>query len=328
MINDDVPARLEPHAAPERLLDVLLDAQRLEDRRGLFPAPHPVAERRHQGLDVAGTLVVDLARVDDELVDLRREQIAYHPEGEIALFVQDRRRRRLLEARLDLSPQTREEFDVGGKLALALALGVGSQDEAARRQAHRAQRGAQALALAVVTDAARDADVTGLRHVDEITPRKRDERGDPGALGPEGFLRDLHQNGLVFVDEVFDRRHLAAGHHLAHDVGIGIGVGLVALAFVVGDGQHHAGQVGQIGRVVAGVEEGVLLQADVDERRLHARQDVRHDTLVDAPHDRAVPMPLEVQLGEEITLLDSDSGFGETRIDDDPFAHGSTSPTR
>src|SRR5207244_10842605 len=66
-------------------------------------------------------------------------------------------------------------------------------------------------------------------------------------------------------------------------------------------------QVGQIGRVVAGVEEGVLLQADVDERRLHARQDVRHDTLVDAPHDRAVPMPLEVQLGEEITLLDSDS---------------------
>jgi hypothetical protein len=39
-------------------------------------------------------------------------------------------------------------------------------------------------------------------------------------------------------------------------------------------------------------------------------------------------MPLEIQLGEEITLLDSDPGFGETRIDDDPFAHGSTSPTR
>ncbi len=243
--------------------------------------------------------------------------------------MQDRRRRRLLEARLDLSPQAREELDVGGKLALALTLGVGSQDEAARRQVHRAQRGAQALALAVVTDPARDADVAGLRHVDEVTPRERDEGGDPGALGPEGFFRDLHQNGLVFVEEIFDRRRLAAGHHFVHvDVGIGIGVHIVAVAFFAGDGQHHAGQVGQIGRVVAGVEEGVLLQADVDERRLHTRQDVRHDTLVDAPHDRAVPMPLEVQLGEEITLLDSDSGFGETRIDDDSFAHGSTSPTR
>src|SRR3989442_8756177 len=174
VIDDDVSARLEPHAAPERLLDVLLDAQRLEDRRGLFPAPHPVAECRHQGLDVAGTLVVDVARVDDELVDLRREQITYHPEGEIALFVQDRRRRRLLEARLDLSPQTREEFDVGGKLALAFALGVGSQDEAARRQAHRAQRGAQTLALAVVTDAARDSDVAGPPHVEAITHPQRD----------------------------------------------------------------------------------------------------------------------------------------------------------
>src|SRR5262249_57350975 len=69
-------------------------------------------------------------------------------------------------------------------------------------------------------------------------------------------------------------------------------------------------------------------EADVDEGRLHTRQDVRHDAFVDAPHDRAVAMPLEIELGEETTLLDSDPGFDEARIDDDPFAHGSTSPTR
>ncbi len=84
----------------------------------------------------------------------------------------------------------------------------------------------------------------------------------------------------------------------------------------------------EVGRVVARVEEGVLGEPDVDERRLHARQDVRHDALVDAAHDRAVAMPLEIELGEEVTFLDCDPRFGEARIDDDPFAHGSTSPTR
>ncbi len=39
-------------------------------------------------------------------------------------------------------------------------------------------------------------------------------------------------------------------------------------------------------------------------------------------------MPLEVELGEEVTLLDRDAGFEQTGVDDDPFAHGSTSPTR
>jgi hypothetical protein len=122
------------------------------------------------------------------------------------------------------------------------------------------------------------------------------------------------------VHELFDRRGLAARLEL-FDVEVDVGV------FIAG-GEHLAGDVAEVGRVVAGVEKGVLRETDVDERGLHARQDVRHDTFVDAPHDRAVSMPLEIQLGEEITLLDSDPGFGETRIDDDPFAHGSTSPTR
>jgi hypothetical protein len=122
------------------------------------------------------------------------------------------------------------------------------------------------------------------------------------------------------VHELFDRRGLAARLELL-DVEVDVGV------FIAG-GEHLAGDVAEVGRVVAGVEKGVLRETDVDERGLHARQDVRHDTFVDAPHDRAVSMPLEIQLGEEITLLDSDPGFGETRIDDDPFAHGSTSPTR
>src|SRR5262249_57064085 len=72
VVDHDVAAGLEPHAAPQRLLDVLLDAERLEDRRGLVPHLHAVAQRGHERLDVPDALVVDLARVDDELVDFRR----------------------------------------------------------------------------------------------------------------------------------------------------------------------------------------------------------------------------------------------------------------
>src|SRR5262245_39066955 len=87
VVDDDVPAGLEPDPAAERALDVLLDAERLENRSGLRPVPHPVTERRHQGFDIAGAPLVYLARVNDELVDLRREEIAHDAEGQIAFLV-------------------------------------------------------------------------------------------------------------------------------------------------------------------------------------------------------------------------------------------------
>ena len=68
-----------------------------------------------------------------------------------------------------------------------------------------------------------------------------------------------------------------------------------------------------IGGVVARVEEGVLGETDVHEGGLHAGQDVGHRALVHAAHDRAVAVPLEVQLGEEVTFLDGDAGFERTR---------------
>ncbi len=125
MVDDDVAAGLEPHAPTQRLLDVLLDAERLEDRASAPPTGAPArASAGTSAAHVPSALVVDLAGVDDELVDLGREQIAHDAEGEVALLVEDRGRGRLLVARLDLGPQARQELDVGGELALALALGV------------------------------------------------------------------------------------------------------------------------------------------------------------------------------------------------------------
>src|SRR5207302_11452574 len=100
------------------------------------------------------------------------------------------------------------------------------------------------------------------------------------------------------------------------------------VALLVAAGEHGARVVAEVGGVVAGVEKRVFVEPDVDERRLHTGQHVRHDSLVDAPDDRALPMALEIEVGEEITLLNPDASFGEARVDDDSFAHGSTSLTR
>src|SRR6185503_1243345 len=83
----------------------------------------------------------------------------------------------------------------------------------------------------------------------------------------------------------------------------------------------------EVGGVVPRVEEGVLAEPNVHERRLHAGQDVGYRALVHAAHDRSVAVPLEIELGEEVTLLDGDAGFEQADVDDDALAHGSVPPT-
>src|SRR2546425_12437719 len=72
-----------------------------------------------------------------------------------------RGRRGRLEARLDLRPEAAQELDVVRELGLALTFRIRSQDEPARRKRQGAERGAEPIALALVTDPARDADVAG-----------------------------------------------------------------------------------------------------------------------------------------------------------------------
>jgi hypothetical protein len=50
------------------------------------------------------------------------------------------------------------------------------------------------------------------------------------------------------------------------------------------------------------VQEAVLLQADLDERGLHPRQDVVDGAEVDVPGDGALLRPLQVDLGDAVIL--------------------------
>ncbi len=221
--------------------------------------------------------------VDHELVDFGREEIAHHAKREVGFLVESGRRRGLRVTCLDLTPQPREELDVGGELRLPLTLGVRSQDEAPGRQRERAQSGPQPIALLLVTDATRDADVLGLRHEHEISAGQRDERGDPRALGAERLLRDLHEHVLAARQHLLDGPGRFPSWRLALlDVDIHVRL----------RGRRQAGSV------VAGIEECVLGEADIHERGLHPRQHVGHDALVHAADDRTVASPLEIELGE------------------------------
>ena len=92
-----------------------------------------------------------------------------------------------------------------------------------------------------------------LRQEHEQATGDADLRRQPGALGADGILDDLHDQRLALENEPLDRRHRRGG----------IAV-LAARAMVV-----RAGLAGHmhIGRV----QERGALQADVDEGGLHAR---------------------------------------------------------
>ena len=69
-----------------------------------------------------------------------------------------------------------------------------------------------------------------------------------------------------------------------------------------------AGQevLGQLLEDVGGVEEGVALEAEVHEGRLHPGQHAGDPPLVDAAHDPAVRLALDEELGDDAVLEEGD----------------------
>src|SRR5690606_28733408 len=78
-----------------------------------------------------------------------------------------------------------------------------AHDIAARLVGTREHSGGlpQALSFAFVFDPSRNADPPTLRHVDEISRRKRDERRQPRPLCTERVFQDLYQNLAALRDE-------------------------------------------------------------------------------------------------------------------------------
>ena len=158
------------------------------------------------------------------------------------------------------------------ELLLGGALGRGADDQPALGQLEALADRLQPLAL-LVLEASRDADSVAVGGVDEEAAGQRDLGRQAGALRAHRILHGLDEHLLAAGDQLLDA--------LA-----------VALALQLGDDD------------LVDVEEAVAVEADVDERGLHAGEDVVDDALVDVARDRAVRRAAEVDLGDLPVLED------------------------
>ena len=111
--------------------------------------------------------------------------------------------------------------------------------------------------------------------VDHVAPGDGQLHREPRALGLERVLDDLHDDLLPGPEQVGDAR-----------AGL-----LAAAALHLLDARQHD---------LVDVQEAVLVEADVDERRLEPGQDVVDLPLVDVADDGAPAAALEVDLGDAV----------------------------
>src|SRR5947208_2867419 len=182
-------------------------------------------------------------------------------------------------------PEPLQEHEVALDVLLGRALGGRADDHAALLHVEALQDVFQAVALFVV-QTARHAEALSLRDEDDEPAGQRDLRRQPRALRLHRILDGLNEDRLAARDQVLD---LAA-------------VPLLELG---------AADLVDVG-------EAVLLEADLDDRRLHPGQDVVDLAEVDVARDRAALGPLDIDLGGTGVLEDRDAAFADVHADEQP----------
>ena len=231
-------------------------------------------------------LWADLVRavvVDEQPFEVAGEEITHDPQRQLGLLVDERRRLRLLGLRLDRAPQPLEEVEVALDVLGRCALGGGADDHAPLLRRVLLEHRLQPSPL-VVLEPAGDAEPLAVRDVHDEAAGQRDLGGEPRSLRLHRILHRLDEHVLAALDQILDLAGALATFKLRADD-------------------------------LVDVEEAVLLEADLDERRLHAGEDVVDDAEVDVAGDRPALRPLEVDLGDLVVLEHGDALLA--RIDGD-----------
>src|ERR1043165_2490327 len=308
LVDDDVAARLQPYLRAQRLGDLRLDAELVEDRLLAAIEADARDEVRLDLIEELHDALVLIDGVDPHGLELGREGVAEGAQDEVGVGMDRRRRRDFLRLAPDLLPQIGEVFEVGAELLFVAPFARGAHDEAAGAGgADGLEHVLEAQPLVLALDAPRDTDVVDGGHVDEEAPRQRDVAGDARALAGDGVFRDLHDDLLPLAKEIGDRRLTA--RLLRRDV---LEVKLVAVLAVV---------VLEVFDDVGDVEEGVALEAEVDEGGLHAGEDFGDAAFVDVADDGALPRPLDPELDDLPFVEHGDARFVLRGVDDDLARH-------
>ena len=199
------PPTLEPDLGAQRLRDLVLNAEVLEERRLLgveLDAPH---QRGRKAVEEAHDALVVGLGVDPDVGEVGADLVAQDALDERQVVVDEGRRLGGFRALLDVVPKIHQEAQVGAELFFRRAFGGGAHDESARCLAALVQQNPlQAMALLVGGDLAADADVGHGGHEDQEAAGQRDVAGDARALLGDGLLGDLHQDLLAGLQQVGD----------------------------------------------------------------------------------------------------------------------------
>ena len=219
--------------------------------------------------------MVLLGVVDDRALERLGEDVAHDADREVGLLEDERRRRRLGDPLLEHLVQLEQIQQLALEVGALGALGGGADDRAGALQVELRGLLAQPLALLVV-EPARDADALAVRREHHVAAGDREVHREPRALRLQRVLDDLHDDLLAGLEQVGDLAPVAAA---------------AAAAPRRLDARQHD---------LVDVQEAVLLEADVDERRLEPGEHVVDAALVDVADDRAGAAALEVELGDVV----------------------------
>ena len=245
------------------------------------PGHDLVDQVRGHALDVVHHGAGGGLTVDDEFVEVLVEHVTDDLDQEVRLLVHRHRRRALLLALSllalgDVDPAAVQSVDVLGDLLLAHPLGGGADDGTATVGDDALQDALETLTLSL-RQLAGDSLGLSARQVHQVATGEADPVGQSCALVSQRVLDHLDQHLVALLEGGFD----AAGP--ATDV-LGTPVDL------------------------AGVEHGVAPGADVDERGLHAGQDVLHPAEVDVADGGGLGLAGHEVLDEQAVLHDADLG--------------------
>ena len=298
VVDDQVAAARQVHAALQHRLDRVLDAVLLEERVVLVVVGlEPLEQLRRRPVEEGLEPVELTGVVHDRLLELAREDVARHAHRQVCLLEDHRGRLRLLAALLEHVVELVQVLDLALEVLARGSLRGGADDHAALAVVDLLRGAPHAIAL-LVLEPARNADALSLRHVHEVAPRDRELHRQARALRLQRVLDRLDQDLLAGLQELGDALALAA-----------------AAAAATAACDLHARE-----DHVIRVEEAILVEADVHERGLEAGQDVVDLALVDVSDDRAVALALDVELGNSpvvsLLLLPLTSGGAALRFQD------------
>src|SRR6185437_13521324 len=303
-LNDQIAAGRQLHPGLEEAPDLRLDVVLVEQRGLGLVQLHAVEQIGVDLLQVLHHLAVQHLGIDQQRVDLIREEVADDAAGERRLPLQQRGRPDRARLALDLRPQAVQVIDFALAALLREVFGHGADDPAARPRVLGDEFGhhlAQFGALFPVLDLAGDADFGGERHVDEEPPGQGDLRGDARPLRAYRLLGDLDDAGfaaLQLVRDVGQPTPGRAGAAVPRPAPATVAVVVVVIGRLV-----FVFRLDQVG----GVEKGAFFRPDVDERGLYPRKHGLDRAEVDVAHHTAGVRTIHQELNKAVVLQDRDA---------------------